>query len=81
MAQLVSASGLGPEGPVFESQYPDFKKADLRIGLLFFIQNHITLNVEVIRDLFNVLNYKFLRCRPCACFRDGGTRNRWLLII
>ena len=23
MAQLVSASGLGPEGPVFESQYPD----------------------------------------------------------
>ena len=23
MAQLASASGLGPEGPVFESQYPD----------------------------------------------------------
>ena len=23
VAQLVSASGLGPEGPVFESQYPD----------------------------------------------------------
>ena len=46
VAQLASASGLGPEGPVFESQYPDIKKADLRIGLLFFIQNHITLNVE-----------------------------------
>ena len=25
VAQLASASGLGPEGPVFESQYPDFK--------------------------------------------------------
>ena len=23
VAQLASASGLGPEGPVFESQYPD----------------------------------------------------------
>ena len=27
VAQLASASGLGPEGPVFESQYPDLKKA------------------------------------------------------
>ena len=26
VAQLASASGLGPEGPVFESQYPDIKK-------------------------------------------------------
>ena len=26
MAQLASASGLGPEGPVFESQYPDTKE-------------------------------------------------------
>lgn len=26
VAQLASASGLGPEGPVFESQYPDFKE-------------------------------------------------------
>ena len=23
VAQLASASGLGPEGPVFESRYPD----------------------------------------------------------
>ena len=29
VAQLASASGLGPEGPVFESQYPDIEKADL----------------------------------------------------
>ena len=27
VAQLASASGLGPEGPVFESQYPDILKA------------------------------------------------------
>ena len=26
VAQLASASGLGPEGPVFESQYPDIQK-------------------------------------------------------
>ena len=26
VAQLVSASGLGPEGPVFESQYPDLQE-------------------------------------------------------
>ena len=25
VAQLASASGLGPEGPVFESQYPDIE--------------------------------------------------------
>ena len=35
MAQLASASGLGPEGPVFESLYPD-KKAD-RNPVSFFL--------------------------------------------
>ena len=29
VAQLVSASGLGPEGPVFESQYPDISTRKL----------------------------------------------------
>ena len=29
VAQLASASGLGPEGPVFESQYPDTKEKQL----------------------------------------------------
>ena len=29
MAQLASASGLGPEGPVFESQYPDILPKEL----------------------------------------------------
>ena len=28
VAQLASASGLGPEGPVFESQYPDHEEGD-----------------------------------------------------
>ena len=35
VAQLASASGLGPEGPVFESLYPD-KKDDLRVILFCF---------------------------------------------
>ena len=29
VAQLASASGLGPEGPVFESQYPDLNQKQL----------------------------------------------------
>ena len=38
VAQLASASGLGPEGPVFESQYPDImKRAAFSEGALFFL--------------------------------------------
>ena len=37
VAQLASASGLGPEGPVFESQYPDFKRSYLISGGFFFL--------------------------------------------
>ena len=37
VAQLASASGLGPEGPVFESQYPDFKRQLSIDGCLFFV--------------------------------------------
>ena len=38
VAQLASASGLGPEGPVFESQYPDLqgKKLTEISEFLFF---------------------------------------------
>ncbi len=36
MAQLASASGLGPEGPVFESQYPDGKADDSSRIVRFF---------------------------------------------
>ena len=35
VAQLASASGLGPEGPVFESQYPDQER--LIFGSAFFV--------------------------------------------
>ena len=36
MAQLASASGLGPEGPVFESQYPDSEADDSSRIIRFF---------------------------------------------
>ena len=36
VAQLVSASGLGPEGPVFESQYPDKIQKQLSQIVAFF---------------------------------------------
>ena len=41
VAQLASASGLGPEGPVFESQYPDNGAVDFQ--LLFFLFNFALL--------------------------------------
>ena len=42
VAQLASASGLGPEGPVFESQYPDIIKNDyLKSSGRFFCYHHI----------------------------------------
>ena len=37
VAQLASASGLGPEGPVFESQYPDFKEEAVFCFLLLIL--------------------------------------------
>lgn len=47
MAQLASASGLGPEGPVFESQYPDKKRLILKIlGSASFVLS------DAIIDLF-----------------------------
>lgn len=40
VAQLASASGLGPEGPVFESQYPDFIKAATFWGGCFIFADY-----------------------------------------
>ena len=37
VAQLASASGLGPEGPVFESQYPDLQKQLSEIQMVAFL--------------------------------------------
>ena len=41
VAQLASASGLGPEGPVFESQYPDLQR--LIFGSAFFFSRNYSL--------------------------------------
>lgn len=43
MAQLASASGLGPEGPVFESQYPD--KEEAKFVFSFFCARSLTKKV------------------------------------
>ena len=40
VAQLASASGLGPEGPVFESQYPDIKRLIFGSAFFYFPKNH-----------------------------------------
>ena len=42
VAQLASASGLGPEGPVFESQYPD-KKGNYQLIVAFFLYNFVDI--------------------------------------
>ena len=42
VAQLASASGLGPEGPVFESQYPDNKKRIIIAIVLFLFLSGYT---------------------------------------
>ena len=43
MAQLASASGLGPEGPVFESQYPDIRgTAGLTCRSFYFISRFLS---------------------------------------
>ena len=43
VAQLASASGLGPEGPVFESQYPDNLKQLSEIQVVAFFISCILL--------------------------------------
>ena len=50
MAQLVSASGLGPEGPVFESQYPDKIQKQLLESqvVAFFLYLHSVIYSEMI---------------------------------
>ena len=48
VAQLASASGLGPEGPVFESQYPDLQKQLSEIQMVaFFFYPPFPFNPEI----------------------------------
>ena len=50
VAQLASASGLGPEGPVFESLYPDRQKKRPEFGRFFVITDQsLPVNGRIIR--------------------------------
>ena len=48
VAQLASASGLGPEGPVFESQYPDIKRDKLYSLSLFLFQPFAVFEIIIL---------------------------------
>ena len=61
MAQLASASGLGPEGPVFESQYPD-------------IMTKQPFVVQAVAFLFILMQIAYL-CGKHMRY-DQGDRNR-----
>lgn len=54
VAQLASASGLGPEGPVFESQYPDIDEdGDFSRPRLFYklIEHRYPLSEGLVRPM------------------------------
>ncbi len=71
VAQLASASGLGPEGPVFESQYPDLKR--LIFGLVsFFGENDRFCIILKIRAKYPV----FVHGIKKTVIYDTGKRNR-----
>ena len=54
MAQLASASGLGPEGPVFESQYPDFKKLS-DFWQLFLYSFNYSLKIVHLQKIIRIM--------------------------
>lgn len=62
VAQLASASGLGPEGPVFESQYPD-KKSNLN-GCSFFCAYF---------DIIDILGLSSLHTICCQAGAKGAS--------
>ena len=68
VAQLASASGLGPEGPVFESLYPD-KKADRNPVSLFLFPpvspRHRIVNFGYQVQIFG-LKYMVARLLPAS---------------
>ena len=51
VAQLASASGLGPEGPVFESQYPDLKRLTIQVSLFFLLPGATVSKISVAEPL------------------------------
>ena len=48
VAQLASASGLGPEGPVFESQYPDIQKEPAENQQVLFLLSDSLYRIDII---------------------------------
>ena len=86
VAQLASASGLGPEGPVFESQYPDNVKNDyLKSSGRFFccipvVPDIITRTVPSSVD--NILYPNVLKVYACCLICNvlqvcPAWRGRW----
>ena len=61
VAQLASASGLGPEGPVFESQYPDTiqeQPSDSQMVALSLEKGNVPLPVPEQAPVLSVRNGK-----------------------
>ena len=70
MAQLASASGLGPEGPVFESQYPDLKRLTIQVDLFFLLPGATVSKISVAGPLncrVSVLNSAISVAGPTNC--------------
>ena len=70
VAQLVSASGLGPEGPVFESQYPDNlpkQLLEIQVVAFFFWSYPGLLNEVIFGGYYNTL--------LCQIFWEGINTN------
>ncbi len=83
VAQLASASGLGPEGPVFESQYPD--KRQLSDGSCFFLYNFGLVDLWDLdgsseSDVFadGVGKYRHLSSKR-RVFRDKSVNNKIMI--
>ncbi len=72
MAQLASASGLGPEGPVFESQYPDRKEVD-QFGLASFLLKKRGISSVGRALAWHARGHRF---EPGILHNDIGKRNR-----
>ncbi len=65
VAQLASASGLGPEGPVFESQYPDTTRATVLAAFVFMPFSRCVMRAR--QMMLEIL----IRCTDFAYFHAG----------
>ena len=73
VAQLASASGLGPEGPVFESRYPDNATLDVAQLVAHLVRDQevegsspfIQTRKSPTRTEPGSVSFVFLRCAGC----------------